>query len=230
MIWILILLGLYLGVLFLALRVSLYPVRTPVFMSPGALGTPQEEFEVVSSDATPIRGWWVRHPRPRGVLVMAHGYLMNRSELSPLAAQLYEKGWASLIIDLRAHGKSGGKKSTFGVTEKHDVAAAARKARESYPGLPVVLIGSSMGSAASAFALADDPSLADGLVLDSSYSKLPDAVLGWWYFLGGKPLRAFLWPTVFVAWPFVRFNPFKVDVAEAVKKLQIKVLLMHGDV
>ena len=230
MLWLIILLVLYLGILALALRMSLYPIRTPIFISPGALGVPQEEFQVQSTDDITIRGWKTQPPNPKGVLLMAHGYLMNRSELSPLAVQLYEKGWASMILDLRAHGKSGGKKATFGVLERHDVAAAAKLAREEFPNLPIVMVGSSMGSAACAFALADDPSLADGLVLDSSYSKLPDAVLGWWYFLGGKPLRAFLWPSVFVAAPFVGFNPFKVDVAEAVKKLKIKVLLMHGDV
>jgi len=229
LIWLVVVLLLYLAVLALAVRVSLYPVRSPIFLSPGALGVPQEEVEFASIDGTPLRGWWVRHDDPTGIAILVHGYLMNRAELTPLAARLHAKGWASLIIDLRAHGKSGGKKSSLGVQERFDVEAAARLARETYPGAKIVLIGSSMGSAASAFALAEQPGIADGIILDSGFSRLPDAVLGWWYFVGGKPLRALLWPTVPLAGPFVGFNPYKVDVGKALAKAEKPVLLIHGD-
>jgi len=229
MIWVAVALLVYLAILALAVRVSLYPIRSPIFLSPGAMGVPQEDVEFASADGTPIRGWWVRHPNPKGVAVLIHGYLMNRSELTPLAARLHAFGWASLIIDLRAHGKSGGKKSSLGVHERHDVAAAANGARAAYPDAKVVLIGSSMGAAAGAFALADDPGVADGIVLDSGFSRLPDAVLGWWYFVGGQPLRALLWPTVPLAAPFVGFNPYKVDVGKALESVKVPVLIIHGD-
>jgi pimeloyl-ACP methyl ester carboxylesterase len=229
MTWVWVLGLVYLGLLLLALRLSLYPVRTPVFISPGSMGAPQSEAELVSLDGTAIRGWWVKHQDPKGVAILVHGYLMNRSELTPLAVYLFTKGWSSLIIDLRAHGRSGGKKSTFGVKERMDVITAARRVRAENPGLPVILCGSSMGSAACAFALEEDETLADGLILDSSYSRLPEAVLGWWYFLGGWPLRAFLWPTTLIAWPFVGYNPFKCDVASALAILNKPILILHGD-
>ena len=225
MTWVLALGLLYMGLLLLALRLSLFPVRTPVFISPGSMGAPQSEAEMVSLDGTTIRGWWVRHQDPKGVAVLVHGYLMNRSELAPLAVYLFTKGWSSLVLDLRAHGRSGGRKSTLGVKERMDVMAAARRVRAENPGLPVILCGSSMGSAACAFALEEDDSLADGLILDSAYSRLPDAVLGWWYFLGGWPLRALLWPTPLIAWPFVGYNPYKCDVARALAILDLPVLL-----
>lgn len=229
MIWIAIVVLVYLAVLALAVRVSLYPIRSPIFLSPGAMGSPQEEVEYPSADGTPIRGWWVRHPNPVGVAVLVHGYLMNRAELTPLAARLHGKGWACLVIDLRAHGRSGGKKSSLGVHERHDVIAAARGARVEYPEAKIVLIGSSMGAAASAFALQEDPEVADGIVLDSGFSRLADAVLGWWYFVGGKPLKALLWPTVPLAAPFVGFNPYKVDVGKALASFEKPVLIIHGD-
>lgn len=229
MIWVLAILALYLAVLFFAVWLSLHPFRTPVFISPGSLKAPQAEFEAKTEDGVAVRGWRVDHEAPRGVAVLLHGYMMNRSELTPLAAWLHEQGWASFIVDLRAHGRSGGRRSTFGVLERRDVAAVAKAARAAYPGAPLVLLGSSMGSAAAAFALAEEPALADGLVLDSGYSRLPEAVLGWWFFLGGAVLRLVLAPTVLLAAPFVGFNPFRIDVARALKRIDAPVLIIHGD-
>ena len=229
MVWLLVLLAIYLLILGVAVRLSLFPARTPVFISPGSMGFPQEDFETETRDGIRIRGWVVPHSQPKGVAVLIHGYLMNRSELTPLACWLHQRGWASVIVDLRAHGKSSGRKSTLGIQERLDVAAAARYARQRFAGIPVLLVGSSMGSAAATFALSEDPTLADGLVVDSGYSRLPDAVLGWWYFLGGAPLRFVLAPSVLLAAPFVGFNPFKVDVANALPKVTSPVLFVHGE-
>jgi hypothetical protein len=154
---------------------------------------------------------------------------MNRCELAPLAIYMAQFGCSSLVYDSRAHGKSGGKKSGLGWTERQDVAAAVKFIKSKRPGMKVVLIGSSMGSAASAFALGDDPELADGLILDSAYSRLPQAISGWWRFLGGRVLSFLLTPSVVVAAPLAGFNPFKPDVAQALTAVKVPVLILHGD-
>jgi fermentation-respiration switch protein FrsA (DUF1100 family) len=87
-----------------------------------------------------------------------------------------------------------------------------------------------MGASASGLAIGDDPSLADALVLDSGYSKLSNAIPGWWRFLGGKPLAVLMWPVVPLAAPMAGFNPYSVDVAKALEKVRgMPVLLFHGD-
>lgn len=84
-----------------------------------------------------------------------------------------------------------------------------------------------MGAAAAAFAAAEIP--VDGLVLDSAYSRLIDAMKGWWSFLGGKKLQAALAPSQMFSRCFMPFSPSKVDVAEALMNSHCPVLLMHGD-
>lgn len=229
MIWLLLVLGIYLLILFAVSWFSLHPVRTPIYLSPGALGLPQDDVEFSSSDGIRLRGWWIGVPDAHTVLVMSHGYLMNRCELAPLAMYMANFGCSSLLYDFRAHGKSGGRKSGLGWTERLDVAAAVAYARSRAPGSRVILVGSSMGSAASAFALSEDPSLADGLVLDSSYSRLYQAISGWWRFLGGRGLSFFLSPSVVVAAPLAGFNPFRPDVAAALAQVKVPVLVLHGD-
>ncbi|WP_212567904.1 hypothetical protein, partial [Escherichia coli] len=64
--------------------------------------------------------------------------MMNRSELAAEAAWLHTQGVASLLIDFRAHGRSRGRTSGFGVHEKRDLAAAAAFARERMPNCRLV--------------------------------------------------------------------------------------------
>lgn len=86
-----------------------------------------------------------------------------------------------------------------------------------------------MGSAASAMALAEDPTLADALVLDSCYGKLSEAVSGWWRFLGGRYLELAFKPILVIAHPFIGFDPWAVDVADALARIpDVPILFFHG--
>lgn len=217
----------YLVILLLVALAALRPTRSPIFLSPTAMGVCVEETEF-ASDGNTLRGWWIPAESPKCVAVLAHGYVMNRSENAALAVALRNLGIASLAFDMRASGKSGGKTVGVGWLERKDVLAACDEAERKYPGIPRVLIGSSMGGAACAFALAEKPDAAQALVLDSVYSWLPSATLGWWSFLGGMPAVFLLAPVVLVAWPLAGFNPFAVNVAQALCKISKPILIMHG--
>lgn len=234
MLWLLVVPAVYLLLLLGVAYFSLHPVRMPIFFAPGTIGAPQEAVEFANPSGHRLRGWWIEpDPERLGanttVAVFCHGYMMNRSELAPVAYSLWRTGRASLLFDFRAHGRSGGKKSGLGWYEREDVAAACRYVRSRFPDARIVLVGSSMGSAAAALALGEDPSLAEALVLDSSYSTLASAVTGWWRFLGGNLLAFFLAPTALLAAPMAGFSPYRVKVSEALARTTQPVLLMHGD-
>ena len=229
MVWLEALIGIYILLLLLISWISIHPIRIPIYLSPGGLGAPQEEIEFVSRDGIPLRGWWVEAENARTVAIFVHGYLMNRCELTPEAYLLWKEGISCLLLDERAHGRSGGKRSTMGANEALDVIAAAAFARSRTPNAKIVLIGSSMGAAAALMALAFDPRIADAIVLDSCYSRFTSAILGWWRFLGGRVLSIVLAPTALLAWPFTGVNPFTVDMAKTIGQIDGKpVLFMHG--
>jgi pimeloyl-ACP methyl ester carboxylesterase len=229
-IWIGAIIGLYMLLLLAIGWASIHPYRIPIFFSPGAMGASQEEVSFPSADALPLRGWWVEASGTKAVVILAHGYVMNRSELAPVAGTLAQHGISSLVFDFRAHGFTKVGKSTLGWNERHDIRGAVEYARSRVPGAKIVVVGSSMGSAAAALAWSEDPNLLDGAVLDSCYSRLSSATLGWWRFLGGKLLMVLFAPTVLVAAPLVGVNPFKVDISKALERLSGKnILFMHGD-
>jgi alpha-beta hydrolase superfamily lysophospholipase len=225
-VWLAAIVFLYLLLLFAVAWFSIHPFRTPLFISPGSLGSPQEEFQIASTDGIQLKCWWVPAPEAKTVAILCHGYVMNRSELTPVACWLWQRGISALLIEFRAHGHTRGGVSTIGYRESDDVVAAIQEARNRCPDCKIILIGSSMGSAASAFAAAKVP--VDGVVLDSAYSKLVDASFGWWRFLGGRWLSWLFGPTILLAGPLVRMNPFRVDVAAALETIHCPVLMLHG--
>jgi pimeloyl-ACP methyl ester carboxylesterase len=232
MIWLWIALGLlavYIGGLWVVAWFSLHPPRIPIYLSPGGMGANQERV-AVKGPAGNLDGWWCPVEGSRHACLLVHGYLMNKCELAPQAHRLWEMGVSCLLIDLRAHGQSQGSLCTLGHKEKEDVLAALRWIHERMPDARVTVIGSSMGAASAALALGEEPSLAHVLVLDSSFSKLSDAISGWREMFTFGALRALLAPTAIVSIPIAGFNPFRVDVARSLPRLgQMPVLLLHGD-
>jgi len=221
---------LYALVLFMIARGSLWPPRVPLFFAPGTVGLDQQDVEFTTDDDVRVRGWWIEGKgRPSDVVaVMCHGYLMNRSELAPVAATLAQQGVSSLMFDFRCHGDSQRKKTGLGYFERSEVTSACEWVRKQRPDAQIVLIGSSMGSAAAAFAMADRPGMAQGLVLDSAYSRLDMAAKHWWYAWGGKALATALYPTAWLMGPVAGFDPKKADVAEALSKIEAPVLILHA--
>ncbi|MBI1334610.1 MAG: alpha/beta fold hydrolase [Armatimonadetes bacterium] len=229
-VWLVIVLGiLYLLLLLGVAYCFVFPFRTPIFISPGFLGVPQEwiEFED-SGTGRLLRGWWVPKEDPEVVMVCAHGYMMNRAELAPFAPRFQNWPIAFLFFDLPAHGASRGRKSGFGYKERTAVASAVAEAKRRYPNAKIVLAGSSMGAAASAFALAESPNLADALILDSCYDRLVEAITGWWLFIGGKTLQYVLYPASFFGMPLSGVNPFRIVVSSALAKIAKPTLILHG--
>ena len=228
--WVLLVLGIYVVVLVVLALISLHPYRIPFWISPAQLGAPQEDVIYGQADGKALRGWWVPNDRSKNVAVLAHGYMMNRCELTPEAFWLWQRGFSCLVVDLRCHGKSGGDKCLLGIAEKQDVKAAVEFAARKVPDGKVVLIGSSMGSVACTMALSERHDLAEALVLDSAFGRLTSAMTGWWSWLGGRYVGKILTPVCLVAWPMAGFNPFKVDVREYIRKLpaELPILMIHG--
>lgn len=189
-----------------------------------------QEFIEIPSEGAKLAGWWIEREGSNTTVILSHGYMMNKSELTPEAVYLWRRGASCLVFDHRGQGRSSGRKCGFGVDERVDIIAAVQEARRRKPDGKICLVGSSMGSAAIALALADDPKIADAVILDSCYDRFISASLGWWRFLGGKGLMVVLSPTVILAAPFAGFNPFRVSISKSLSKVEgIPILFLHGD-
>jgi alpha-beta hydrolase superfamily lysophospholipase len=87
------------------------------------------------------------HPRPRCVALVVHGYGEHAGRYGELAGVLGGHGAAVFAPDHMGHGRSAGERVLIEDFEDvvTDVHAVALLARAAHPGLPVVVIGHSMG-------------------------------------------------------------------------------------
>ncbi|MEM8873019.1 MAG: alpha/beta hydrolase [Planctomycetota bacterium] len=151
-------------------RVKIVPPITPATQ----LGVPFESVRFEAADGTDIAGWWIPALGPSDrTVVLAHGLGGGKADFLNMAAQFLPHGYNVLMLDMRAHGESGGQRSSFGKRETLDVAAALRWAKQSKPNQARELfgVGASMGAAALLAAAEDDPDI-DAVAVIGTYDDL----------------------------------------------------------
>lgn len=110
---------------------------------------------------------WLPGTQPRGVVVIVHGYAEHSGRYDPVAAFLTARGYAVEAFDLRGHGQSEGPRAIVRTANEYllDLGRFLRRVRERHPGLPLFLLGYSMGGLIVAlYGVTRRPSL-DGMIL-----------------------------------------------------------------
>ncbi len=119
----------------------------------GAVGA-VEHLLLRTDDGVDLQAAWHRVARPQAAAVVVHGFSASAEDpgIVALVSALYEARFDVLAYDARGHGRSGGR-CEVGSAEHRDVASAV-KAAVAF-GVPIVVIGISMGGVAVARYLAD---------------------------------------------------------------------------
>jgi len=108
-------------------------------------------------------------PAARGVVVLVHGLAEHSGRYAELVERLTANGLAVYALDHRGHGRSPGPRAQIGrfAWLVADLATRIRAARGAYPGLPLVLLGHSMGGAVALATALAHPALIDALALSA---------------------------------------------------------------
>jgi uncharacterized protein len=127
------------------------PVRQPVERTPAEVGLDYREVGLRSSDGLSLGAWWVGRDGSSRAAVLVHGWGGDRSDLHVVETALvyHRAGFNVLMLDLRAHGGSGGDRITVGYREARDVRGALSWLRSrGFDPQDVVLHGWSLGGSA----------------------------------------------------------------------------------
>ena len=136
-------------------------------------GVESAEVKLTSADGIKLTAYEVRVERPKGVVICLGGIH------SPTVTKWYghsrlfaDNGYSSLLLDLRSHGASEGKGIYAGTREWMDVDAAVEyiASQQYYQGVPIVVMGLSMGAATAVVSVGKNSQI-DALISLSSYSE-----------------------------------------------------------
>ena len=136
-------------------------------------GLEANHFFVQTEDGLTISAYEVAVDTPKAVIICLSG-IQNPSVTVYFGhAKLFkENDFATILVDMRAHGESSGNEISLGYKEYIDVKAVVAyiKQHPVYDNVPVIVMGVSMGGATAINAIAEIDEI-DGLISLSSYSS-----------------------------------------------------------
>jgi alpha-beta hydrolase superfamily lysophospholipase len=190
-----------------------------------------EPVDFQTFDHLRIKGYY-RAPeqgRPKAVIIFVHGIGGKKEHFMGSAEMLAREGFAGLVFDGRAHGKSEGKYCTYGFKEKRDIQALVKWTQERAPGAKIGIWGNSLGGAIALQALAIEPGLSFGIV-QSTFTDLEQIVFDYQnrmlYGFGSRHLSN---KALRKAGIIAGFDPQQVNPLAAAALIQQAVLVAHGD-
>jgi uncharacterized protein len=191
------------------------------------------DFTMRANDGIELRGWKIVPPSANGDWVLLfHGVSDNRTGDLGHAEFLLRHGYSVVMMDSRAHGRSGGDMASYGWKERYDSAAItdALYATESVPHL--YAHGVSMGAAIARQSAAVEPRIA-AVSAEDPFANLREVT----YDYAGLDMSPFIGKTlfrpasIFAMRAVARtggFNPDEVSPEKAVAQRPFPVLLICG--
>lgn len=189
-----------------------------------------EEVLVTSFDGTQLRGVYAPAENACGTVILFHGWRSSSErDFSCILGIYIEKKFNILLVDERAHGKSGGKYITFGINESRDAICWIDFINSRENGAyPVFLEGLSMGATTVMMACGRGlPSSVKGVIADCGFTSPKEIIL---HVIKGYRLPAKL------IFPFVSFW-FRVlaktdpnySTLDALENCNVPLLIIHGE-
>ena len=200
---------------------------------------PRERVSIVSRDGLKLVGRFYPNPAGESVqkasnktILIVHGYRSSGEyDLSCGCPYFWEKGFNLLIIDGRGHGESEGEYITFGQLERYDVVEWCKYLTYRFgQSHKIILDGMSMGCTIVLLATAepDLPANVCAVIADCGFVS----PYGEFRHVLPNMLHLPVFPTLYIASFICRlrasFTTKNVSTLDAVKKIKIPVLFVHG--
>lgn len=162
-----------------------------------------ENVSITAADGAVLQAWYIAPARSgKEAVILLHGIGDSRAGIVGFADFLLARGYAVLVPDSRAHGRSGGQVATFGILERDDVRRWTSWLRGRAPGC-TFLLGESMGAAIGLEATAVTPQLC-AVVVESPYTTFRSIAFerlgrpthlgaGFWRTLGRPSIEVAIW-------------------------------------
>lgn len=196
--------------------------------SPDSTAPPgYETIKLRTKNNLTIDGWYSGVNSAKGCVIFFHGITNNKTVLLGESEELKSFGYNVLLIDFRAHGNSGGTKSSFGYKETEEVEKAFQFARLK-GNENIILYGSSLGSVVIMKAMAENKIKPAGIIADMPFGSLREHLRARASELG-FPSEPFAF--LVTLWIGIEngYNGFNHQAYHYAKKINCPILLQGGD-
>lgn len=190
----------------------------------------KEDVFIESFDKLKLHGTFIDNKKAV-CLILCHGYhSYGEFDFSCIAEYYYKQGYKMLIIDERAHWKSEGKYTTFGILESKDLFSWIKYIDNRYcKNIKILIDGISMGASTALYVTGMDlPKSVKGVIADCGFTSpynIIEYTIKTKYHLPAKPLISYINFAAYVR-TGVRLN--KHTTMDALKECDIPVMFLHG--
>lgn len=207
------------------------PQKTSENLTPGSLNLKSSHIDIRVDKNVKLKGYWIESNQneTKAIMILLHGIGGCKEHFLGLAKKLADKGFASIVFDSRAHGKSGGEYCTYGYKEKKDISKIINYIKSKAPTVPLGIWGNSMGGAIAIQALEEDRRLEFGII-ESTFTELDQIVYDYQKkLLKGIGIKVLTDFALKRAGEIGDFNPNMVKPIHSVKNIEQPILISHGD-
>ena len=169
-----------------------YPSRR-ISSSPQQIGLEYAEVELTAVDGVHLQGWFLPHQRSQATLLFFHGNAGNISHRLDSLQLFHDLGLAVFILDYRGYGNSGGKPTEQGIYRDAEAAWRYLTETRKIPASEILLFGRSLGAAVAAYLAERYPAM--GLILESTFTSIPDLAQALYPWLPARALARFQYDT-----------------------------------
>lgn len=114
----------------------------------------EDWLEVADNTEIYFKKWYNPNQQPKAIIQLAHGMVEHINRYDDFAKQLVDMGFYVYGNDHRGHGKTGERQGLLGFfadkdgfsKTSEDLLMMTRKIKATYPSVPIILFGHSMGS------------------------------------------------------------------------------------
>ena len=182
-----------------------------IVQTPFEAGLNFQDYYFGTADGIRLNGWFIPHPAARDTLVWFHGNAGNISHRVENIKLLHDEVKINIFIfDYRGYGRSAGKISEEGSYLDGAAALAFVQQRLGVEAKKLIIFGRSLGAAVAAEIVSR--SACQGLILETPFTSIREMA-----------------KTAFPFLPIDALLRTRFDVVEKIAKVQVPLLVLHGD-
>lgn len=211
---------------------SLEKIKTLFFgvnnPKPKNVKLPTQNYEVIKLKSNKeIECWLVRNEKPKGTVILFHGYGGEKSSMIDKSNEFIKMGFSTLLVDFMGSGNSEGNQTTIGYKEAEEVKTAFDYIKEKGE-KNIYLFGTSMGSVAIMKCINDNKIKPKGIIIECPFGTMYQTVCARFNKMNAP---TFPMAGILLFWGGIQngFWGFSHNPTEYAKNINCPTLLLYGE-